>query len=312
MKTDVHELGRVIAGMRRAYELGDNAMAWARANSTGKDNSIASTLVAYDLQAGSYVANARANPNYINAWCERISELIKPYLEAGDRVLEVGVGEATTLAGVIKEFNCSEIISFGFDVSWSRIKVAQQWVEESAIDARLFVGDLFCIPLADNSIDVIYTSHSLEPNGGQEVAAIKELLRVARKAVVLVEPIYELASELAQKRMAEHGYVRGLKSVAELLGAKVVEYRLLDICSNPLNPSGVVLIAKPHPAPKTDIKLVWSGWQCPLTGTPLAEQGDIFYAEQVGIAYPVLRGVPLLRADHGVVASQINVGINPN
>lgn len=312
MKTDVHELGRVIAGMRRAYALGDNAMAWARANSTGMSNSVASTLVAYDLQAGSYVANARANPNYINAWCKQLSELLKPYLESGDRVLEVGVGEATTLAGVMKAVNCNEINSFGFDVSWSRVKVAQQWVEESAIDARLFVGDLFCIPLADNSIDVIYTSHSLEPNGGQEVAAIKELLRVARKAVVLVEPLYELASEAAQKRMAEHGYVRGLKSVAELLGAKVVEYGLLDVCSNPLNPSGVVLMVKPNPAPKVDITSVWAGWQCPLTGAPLIGQGDIFYAEQVGIAYPVLRGVPLLRAEHGVVASQIGVGIYPN
>jgi hypothetical protein len=111
----------------------------------------------------------------------------------------------------------------------------------------VFVGDLFRIPLADNSIDVIYTSHSLEPNVGREALAINELLRVARKVVVLVEPLYELAPENAKKRMAEHGYVRGLKTTAEKLGANVVEYGLLDICSNPLNPSGVVLIVKPNP-----------------------------------------------------------------
>lgn len=308
MKTDAHELGRIIMGMRGAYARGENAMAWARANSTGAGNSVVSTLVAYDLQAGSYVANARANPDYINKWCAQLAGLLQPYIEAGDRVLEVGVGEATTLAGVMKAINCSEINSFGFDVSWSRVKVAQKWAEENAVEARLFVGDLFRIPLADNSIDVIYTSHSLEPNGGHEKAAIKELLRVARKAVVLVEPLYELAHEQAQKRMDEHGYVRGLKSTAEQLGAKVVEYGLLDICSNPHNPSGVVLMLKPDTSPGSRMEIVGEGWQCPLTGTPLVDQDDLFYADQVGIAYPVLRGIPLLRAEHGVVASRIDLG----
>jgi hypothetical protein len=42
-----------------------------------------------------------------------------------------------------------------------------------------------------------------------------------------------------------------------------------------------------------------------MTGMPLIDQGDIFYAEQVGIAYPVMRRVSLLRAEHGVVASGI-------
>lgn len=305
MKSDTQELGSVIMGMRTAYARGDNAMAWARANSTRADNALVSTLVAYDLQAGSYVAGARTNPNYINRWCAQLAGLIRPYVEPGDHVLEVGVGEATTLTGVIKAVNCQNLTALGFDVSWSRIKVAREWAEENSVDMRLFVGDLFRIPLADNSIDVIYTSHSLEPNGGREAMAITELLRVARKAVVLVEPLYELAPENAQKRMAEHGYVRDLKSTAEKLGASVVEYGLLDICSNSLNPSGVVLITDPNPPPKKGLGNS-ADWQCPMTGVPLIDQGDLFYAEQVGIAYPVLRGVPLLRAEHGVVASKIS------
>ena len=62
MKSDTQELGSLIMGMRTAYALGDNAMAWARANSTRADNALVSTLVAYDLQAGSYVAGARRLP----------------------------------------------------------------------------------------------------------------------------------------------------------------------------------------------------------------------------------------------------------
>lgn len=304
MKHETQELARLIIGMRKEYAHGNNAMAWARANSKQSANAVVSTLIAYDLQAGSYVARARENPDYVRKWCGQIAELIRPYVQAGDHVMEVGVGEATTLAGVIKAVNSQNINAMGFDISWSRIKVAQEWAAENLVDMRLFVGDLFRIPLADNSIEVIYTSHSLEPNGGKEQMAIAELLRVARKAVVLIEPLYELASPDARKRMAEHGYVRNLKSSAEKLGAIVVKYGLLDLSSNPLNPSGVVLMVKPEPPQRGDPEL-WAGWQCPMTGVSLFDHGDFFYAEEVGIAYPVLRGVPLLRAEHGVVASKI-------
>jgi ubiquinone/menaquinone biosynthesis C-methylase UbiE len=305
MKSDTESLGQLILGMRAVYAQGDNAMAWARANSAMAGNELVSTLVAYDLQAGSYVAYARENSNYVNKWCIQLADLIKPYLEQGDKILEVGVGEATTQAGVIKAINCDNTSAFGLDVSWSRIKVGKKWVEENDVDCTLFVGDMFNIPMADNSIDVVYTSHSLEPNGGREDAAIKELLRVARKAVLLVEPLYELAPENAQKRMTEHGYVRNLKSTAERLGASVVEYGLLDIFSNPLNPSGVVLMVKSVTTSRRYSTNVRADWQCPLTGVPLIDQGDVFHAEQVGVVYPVMRGVPLLRAEHGVVASKL-------
>lgn len=97
------------------------------------------------------------------------------------------------------------------------------------------------IPLADNSIDVVYSSHSLEPNGGKEEAALQECLRVAKHAVVLIEPIYELSNQEAQARMRHRGYVRNLKAIAVSFGANVAEYRLLEpgVASNPLNPSGV-------------------------------------------------------------------------
>lgn len=306
MKSDKEGLGRLIVGMRAAYTRGDNAMAWARANSTLEYNTLVSTLIAYDLQAGTYVEGARKDPDYTNLWCTQLARLLEPYVVPGDNILEVGVGEATTLTGVIKAINCQEISAYGFDLSWSRISVAQKWAQESLVNPFLFVGDLFQIPLADNSMDVVYTSHSLEPNGGKEEAAIKELLRISRKAVLLVEPCYELAPENAQQRMRDHGYVRSLKATAEALGANVVDHRLLDICSNPLNPSGVITLVKPDVLTRRDSAIAVGEWQCPLTGMPLTDKGDYFYAEQVGIAYPVLQGVPLLRPEHAVVASKLS------
>lgn len=302
MNSEAQELRRLIAGMRDAYQRGENAMAYARSHSVSDSNSVVGTLIAYDLQAGSYVAETRRKPDYIKNWCNQLAGLLQPFVESGDTILEVGVGEATTLAGVIKSIAGSNINAMGFDVSWSRVKVANDWLNENSVRARLFTGDLFNIPLADNSIDVIYTSHSLEPNGGREQDAIAELLRVARKAVVLVEPIYELANDEAQKRMDAHHYVKGIKETAERLGARVSQYGLLDLCSNPLNPSGVVAMIKSAPQ---SLGQVGVKWQCPMTGVPMEDCHDHFYARQTGLAYPVLRSIPLLRPEHAVVASAL-------
>ena len=45
--------------------------------------------------------------------------------------------------------------------------------------------------------------------------------------------------------MRDHGYVRGLNAAAKAVGANIIDHRLLDICSNPLNQSSVTILVKP-------------------------------------------------------------------
>lgn len=294
-------LRSLIHTMREAYRKGDNAMEAARRMDGRFANDTTTTLIAYDLQAGSYVDHARRNPDSSNRWGRQLAELIAPYIQPGDRILEVGCGEATTLCAVLRNLAVETGASFGFDVSWSRCHVGNQWLEENGRpDTRLFVADLFSIPLADNSIDVVYTSHSIEPNGGREREAIHEIMRIARRAVVLVEPIYELAPAEARQRMQSHGYVRNLKETAESLGGRITDYRLLGHCANPLNPSGCVVVEKAAQARPTAPM-----WQCPLTGAPMTETGEIYHVEECGVAYPVLRRIPMLRPEHAIIASKI-------
>jgi len=296
--------------MKSAFAKGENAMAWCRKYlrkkaGTSKNNELLAILIAYDLQAGSYVASARKNRDNNLRWCKQLFSLISGSLEKGDSLLEVGVGEATTLAGVLRQAGGQVSSALGFDISWSRLAEGKKWMKENDHKADLFAGELMSIPLADNSIDVVYSSHSLEPNHGKEEAIIRECLRVARKAVILVEPIYELASLKAKARMRQHGYVQGLKKTAGKLGAEIKDYRLLEYSPNPLNPSGVLHLKKKRAPSIKRYRKTASAWQCPLTGAGLYPGKDYFYSPEVGLAYPVLRGIPLLCADHVIVASKL-------
>jgi SAM-dependent methyltransferase len=319
MKHSARHIAEIIAGMRKVYAGGGNAMEWCRehlrATSEGNPdgNDLLATLVAYDLQAGSYINRARSNIELNFRWCRQVAGLLGDVLSEGDSLLEVGVGEATTLAGVLKFCSCKPRRALGFDVSWSRVSEGRKWLSEQSLQADLFSADLLNIPLADQSVDVVYSSHSLEPNAGSEELALSECLRVARKAVVLVEPIYELASADAQARMRQHGYIQGLRQTAEHLGVSVVDYRLLEFSPNPLNPSGVLCLDKrAHSINGAGDKCVEADiWRCPLTGAKLESGGQYYFAPDCGLAYPVLDGIPMLRSEHAIVASKLRSPTSP-
>jgi hypothetical protein len=151
-------------------------------------------------------------------------------------------------------------------------------------------------------VDVVYTSHTLEPNGGREEEALRELLRITRRTLVLVEPLYELAGAAAQARMRDHGYVRGLGETLGRLGVTPSRHEMLAFATNPVNPSGVIVVQK-----SDLVDLAALAFQCPLTATPLSDAGDVYASESTGLIYPVLRGIPMLRPEHVIVASRLDV-----
>ncbi len=284
-------------------------MSLARELMDSSENDVVGTLLSYDFQAGQYNEAARLDRDRWSRWCRQVAACIRPFLvrEGGverQTLLEVGCGEATTMGGVLKELRDLSLQSFGFDISWSRIHEGEKWLSELGQEATLFVADLFDIPFADNSIDVVYSVHSLEPNGTREREAIAECMRVARTAVVLVEPLYELANQDQRERMRSHGYVRGLRAAAQSLGLEVSRFELLPFSPNPSNPSGVMVLEKQshicsRPTSKTR-------WRDPLTHAPMYADRDVFRVPDCGLIFPVIRGIPLLRKERVVVASQLN------
>jgi hypothetical protein len=224
---------------------------------------------------------------------------VKSLIPSGGSVLEPGVGEGTTLSFVAKFCGQGFGDFHGFD-TWSRMAKCREWLTAQGVpDVFLSVASIFHAPYADNSFDLDYTSYTIQPNGGQESPILAELYRIASNYLVLLEPGYESASKEPQERMKRLGYVTGLKAKSEQLGMRVVKHELFPVTANPLNPTAITIIEK-NPAAASATPILF----CPRYGDTLQLHADSLYSTGSIRAYPKILGIPCLRMEDGIVASQ--------
>lgn len=293
--------------LKSIYERGENISDFLN-NQIKLDKNIEEAIeLSYDLQAGAY-SKGMDNPDYRRFKTVYSAEIAKMILAlcTPSSVVEAGVGEATTLSGVMKSINKKDTAYYGFDLSWSRLAFAQQHLQNMNLNTSctLFTGSLFNIPLESDSIDVVYTSHSIEPNKGNERAILSELYRIVKKYLVILEPAYELASEAAKKRMDRFGYCRGILENCNSLKYNVLKHELFPFSANPLNPTGITIISKKN-ARKSSVNN--EIFRCPRYGTPLKRVGMVMYSNESMFAYPIIKEIPCLRPQNGIFASKFTV-----
>jgi ubiquinone/menaquinone biosynthesis C-methylase UbiE len=254
-------------------------------------------MISYDFQAGSYIKAAEKNYKYIDSYTDCINKELKE-LGIFESIMEVGVGEATIMSPLMQKNDPNNTLrKFGFDISWSRVRYAKEYSNSFQQKINFFNANLFEIPLPDNSIDIVYTSHSLEPNGGLEKEALKELHRVAGKYIILLEPDFENGSEEAKARMLKHGYVTNLKLHAEELGYEIVKHRPFDICINPLNPTGLTIIKK------NETQIKEAQYVCPITKSILNKIRGNWYSNETGLLFPEIDEIPCLLEQNAILAT---------
>ena len=285
---------------KELYERGENIMRLCREAESSEVNSLNGILAAYDLQAGSYVRllSDPVHAQFAKAYCGAIAGILDRLSPVS--VMEAGVGEATTLVNTLHQMRHRPPHALGFDISWSRVAVGREFAEANHANPRLFVGSLEDIPIEDDSVDVVYTSHSMEPNRGGEIRILRELFRVTRRYLVLLEPSNELGGADTKRHIEEHKYCLDLYRHAQSLGFNVVEHRLFDHIKNPENETALMIIAK------RDSAEAYAGdfLACPSCHGALVYNTGNYFCTECLMVYPEVAGIPCLLKSHGILATR--------
>jgi len=294
------------------YNKGVNISSYLRKETGISYNSSDIIEISYDLQTGSYINSlkdkkvATQKEKYCNEIANTIRSLCNP-----KTILEAGVGEGTTLSGVIKNFTDKQNTKqsyYGFDLSWSRVLYAKKWLHNQGINNTfLCTGNLFNIPFTDNYFDIVYTSHSIEPNGGNEEPILQELYRVTKNFLILLEPGYDFANNEARKRMEFHGYCKDLQKKSISLGYDVQEHKLFPHSSNKMNPTAITIIRKRD----TGNACNSTPMACPKFKTPLKKMHGMLYSPEALVVYPIIGDIPCLRIENGIIASKFEELLDP-
>lgn len=299
--------------LKQLYRENRNIMAYLREQGAGGINDESAILAAYDMQSGTYM-KAMEQPEVQRQNQVSTGKLAALFDQLGcSSLLHGGTGEAKTISHVVEQMHARPDHVYGFDISLSRLLYAREYVRRMNLSSvRFFEGTLLDIPILDNAFDIVFTSHSMEPNGGKEREILQELYRVSRRYLVLREPTYELGNDETRAHIDSHGYVKNIPAILKELGYEVVEHRLFGDDENPRNQSALSVVRK-NPAGE---KAEWekSGghpYASPISKTPLVFSGEAYYSERDCLIFPVIHAMPCLLAEHGIFSSKYMNFIGP-
>jgi ubiquinone/menaquinone biosynthesis C-methylase UbiE len=293
-----------IAEAREEYRRGNNITRYLRRKFEESENTSGIIEIAYDLQSGSYIDAVKADMNQALTYASELSDILNKHLTNGESLMDVGAGEITTLTLVLNKLEVELGKTLAFDISWSRlyrgIEFHRENNENDGVAVEAFVADMKTIPLHSKCIDVVTSSHALEPNGNNLGQLLSELFRVTKKKLVLFEPSYELNSLEGKQRMDSLGYIKNLEGEVEQLGGNVVEVIPIQSTVNPLNPTACYVIEPPlDNADSVDLP----AYCVPGTNYMLERDDTFLTSRDTGLVFPILEEIPILRANSAILAT---------
>ena len=248
--------------------------------------------ISYDLQSGSYIKKLNRYKNIDKKVFQIFNNTLHKNFTNIKSVLDFGSGELTRFNYVIDFLsNKKKIQYFACDISLNRLHVGKIFFDRSykkkGVNLNLFVVDNFRLPLPDNSIDVIITCHAIEPNRKNKEKIIKELLRVSKKGLCLMEPHYEAATIDQKKRMDYHKYVKG---IPKFLDKMKYNYKIItkNAHINPNNPSSIFVVKKKKITKYAKIQFI-----NPLNKKNLVKLRNFLYCTYSGRLFPVFDGITI-------------------
>jgi ubiquinone/menaquinone biosynthesis C-methylase UbiE len=248
-----------------------------------KIKKIDATRMSYNLQSGTYLKNFKKNfLLYQKVYDPFIKELKKINTNS---ILDFGTGELTILNYIRSKLK-KNIIYYGCDLSFNRMVLGKNAFKKKI---NLFCNTDYKLPFRDNSIDVIMTTHVLETKDFHVKKFLKEFYRVSRKAVIMLEPHYEIADKLSKIRMNKFRYLRNIEKNLKKLKLKYSIVRQ-SYHINKKNPASIFIIKKNF---KNKINPKKINYINPYTKDVLKKVDDFYYDYKNKYLFPTVSNIAI-------------------
>lgn len=253
--------------------------------------------VAYDTQSGDYIKYFEKLSNKtIKKIYFPIIETIQDNFKTSKTILDFGCGELTTSYYIFNNLKKKIFKYYANDNSLNRLIVGRNYLKRKFDKNNYKKFELFCnsqykLPFKDNSIDLVLTIHSLEPNNKIKKKIIKELFRVSRHGMILMEPHYEISSIKQKKRMNKYGYIKGIGKTFKDLGLnhKIIKKKYHI---NKDNISSLFIVFKKKNAKKNKVSYV-----DPLDLSKLINYGEYLYSKNNFRIFPIIDKIKIFNND---------------
>ena len=224
-----------------------------------------------------------------------------------NNVLEVGVGELTTLDSIYSNFG-PDIDCYGVDLSLNRIYHGlHEYKKRHRSLPTVVKANAVQLPFPDNSFDLVYTRHTLEQMPTIFKEALSEIIRVSRKQIILFEPSFELGSMSQKIKMLNSDYIRGMpKFLKKRSDVQVESINLMKNSANPLNHTACYKLI-PVPSIEIEKNVNPVSLVCPQSKTQLERKSGYYYSKESSRAYPIIEGIPVLDYDYSFCITELDV-----
>jgi SAM-dependent methyltransferase len=155
------------------------------------------------------------------------------------RILEIGCGEGYYLKHIKQ--NSPERSVYGIDLSPNRVRKTVR--HAGTVEILSCIANAEMLPFADESFDVAYTCYALEQMPSSVGQALKEMHRVVRKGIILVEPFYSIQNVFGRLNNWNCDYVRDIPLHVERSGFRVTSTKRLSLGA-PTNLAGLLVARK--------------------------------------------------------------------
>jgi len=177
-----------------------------------------------------------------------LAERVRRYSQPGDLVVEFGAGTGRNLAYLARELPDRRYL--GLELTPRSVEDAQRMLKMCGVEVEMRVADMTSALELPARGAIAYSIQALEQlPGDRSRAALENMAKWARNAIVCIEPIRELYPKsirgwTSRLRQYRADYLVGLPNHAKALGLNVVKLERIGLAENPLNEVCELLIER--------------------------------------------------------------------